>query len=469
MNLDDQLRSASNDVRSEIDRLPTPAFEPPSPTGARIAIIAAIGLLAGGSWWLTRPSDDGEVITTPVADESNESDDAPLDDATPDGAAVDAGGIDLVVHADEIPTSDMAPPPIDAPVIEPDFGTPIRRITNGNAGEVIQPVFAATQTFNVDGALALLYRTGSGGSGHVVVDTTSGAEVARLDLVGRSDIENVAWDATDPDHLRFQRENQIVKLDVRTGVEEVTTVDGCDRVDNGQSNRSTTSGTSRLGLVCHRTDGTMSWIVVDTATGDVIAERPTDVAEPPVALVSGEGFVVVDADRALHLDLQLEELSTISIEASSWTVAADSDGRDVLVATVFGGPTAVGTAVVVDLDSGGIRTVAGPDTDYPYPPSGTHLSTAATSQPNLVAIATNDEVGGVLANEIMLLRLDGDRSTLVRLAHHRSSLDDLGGWPGDAMVAISPDGSTVWFSSDWGGDAIDTYAIDLTGATDPTG
>ena len=363
-------------------------------------------------------------------------------------------------------TSALDRPAFGATVIEPDTGVEVRRITESQPAEAIQPVFAATQTFNADGSLLLLYRTGGGRVGHVVIDAVTGVEVNQLDLADSSDIENIAWDAIEPERLRYQRANEVVTVDVRSGSEESMAIDACERVDNGRSNRSTTSGTALLGLVCHRSDGSTSWIVVDTSTDQVVAERPSEIAEPPVALVSGNGFVVVDVDRVIHLDPELQTLGEIPIEASSWAVATDSDGSDLLVATVFGGPTEVGSVVVVDLATAEVRTIVGPETGYPYPPSGTQLSTAATGQPQLVAITTNDSAGGVLANEVMLLRLDGDGSSLIRLAHHRSSGTDVGDWPGHSMVAISPDGSTVLFSSDWGTDAIDTYAIDLTGMVD---
>ncbi|MGB3733534.1 MAG: hypothetical protein WA964_01160 [Ilumatobacter sp.] len=105
-----------------------------------------------------------------------------------------------------------------------------------------------------------------------------------------------------------------------------------------------------------------------------------------------------------------------------------------LVATVFDDldGDVTGTAVEVDLGTGMQRVITGESTGYPYPPTGTTMG--------IVDVATD---------------------ATFRLAHHRMiDADEFGNWS-TPYVAVSPDGTTVAFSSNFGGDAVDTYLISI--------
>ncbi len=458
--IDDQLRSAAADVRSGLDGVEAPAFRPPSPVGSRVALVAAVALILGGGWWLTRPDDQTTNVDVAVDDTVTTA--STKDPTEPTLGPVVAGNI----TAESVAASSMQRPDLGTFSLEPDFGTSIRRLTDSAPGEVIQPVWARTQAFNADGSLILLYRTGdgTGPKGHVVIDAKTGALVTELDLAGRSDIENVSWHSVDPNVLTFQRSNELVDIDVRTNEITVRVVFAlCENIGNGSVAGSTASGTSVVGLLCSRTDGLNQWYAFDRSNNSTIVGAIATIDAAPIPLVSRSGFVVVGDTTIVVLDDALEPIDSIAVEASSFTVAQDRSGNDVVVATVFGGPTEPGTALVVTLATGAVDVIVGEATGYPYPPGGTQLSTAATDAPYLVAISTNAaSSGGVLENEIMLLDIDGADSVLSRLSHHRSSGADVGSWPGDSMVAVSPDGSRVLFSSDWGTGGIDTFVIDLT-------
>ncbi len=452
MNLDEVMKGAAGDVHDSFDRTPPPGFEPPSTSsvGPRlVAGAAALAIVAGG-WLALRPDrSDGTVIETPVA--------------TQPPTSLPAEPAELVTDLDPRPISSMDRPGVDL-VTEPDFGTSIRRLSSASTGEVVTPVYSGTQSFNADGSLVLLYRTGTASVAHLVVDPSTGEIVATLELEA-SDIEDLAWDATNPDLLRYVRagSNELVAHDVQTGdVDTEAVFDGCDTVDGGETSGSTSSGTDLIGLLCHRADGSSELIGYDTSSGREVGERvPTQNDAAPIALASGSGFVVVASDHLEVFDAQLAPAGAERIEfvASSFALAVDGSGRDVLVATSFSDP-AVGTVVTVDLLSGEVTVVAGPDSGYPYPPTGSVLASAPGGSTRVVVATDPDgSIDEPLAGEVVLVDLGASTPTVSRLAHHRMNATD-GPWA-QPQVALSPDGALVLFSSDWGSDSTDTYVIDL--------
>lgn len=484
-NLDAQLRSAADDVRAGLGDVEPPAFQPPSPAGGRVAIaaLAVIAVIALGGGWLLARNQDPTPTRIDVTDTTLDST-APTDvpsTAVP-STAVPSTGIPAtstpiatdpvalqsgLVDASDLPVSDMEQPSREEFAIEPDTGVSIRRLTDSANGVATQPVWSRTQTYNADGSLLLFYRTRDGDtpSAHIVIDVLTGELVTELNLDGRSDIENVSWDPLAPNVLVFQRGNELVDVDVRSGEMTIRAVfRECSSIGNGDSAGSTMSSTGLMGLVCDLADGGMQWLAFDRPESEMITGDSATVDAAPIPSVSGEFVAVLDNQKILVFDSSLDLLDTVAIEASSFTMAQDRTGNDVLVAAVYGGATPEGTVVIVTLATGAVDVIVGPDSGYPYPPTGTRLSTAATDAPHLVAIATTVESsdGGVLENEIMLLEIDGADSVLHRLAHHRSSGGDIGSWPGTTMVAVNPDGSSILFSSDWGTGAIDTYEIDRT-------
>jgi hypothetical protein len=120
-----------------------------------------------------------------------------------------------------------------------------------------------------------------------------------------------------------------------------------------------------------------------------------------------------------------------------------------------------GTLVVYRLDTGAGRVVIGPETGYPYPPSGTHLS--AIGPPGLVAlgIAGTGQGQTLLDNEIVLANTITGQ--VLRVAHARTLAGE-GPWGywGETHACISPSGTRIVWGSDWGGsDTVDTYVVDL--------
>jgi hypothetical protein len=123
-----------------------------------------------------------------------------------------------------------------------------------------------------------------------------------------------------------------------------------------------------------------------------------------------------------------------------------------------------GLIVGADLDTGAVEVVVGPDTGWPYPPSGTHVSALTIENPQwIVASAVGQAPLGqsVLENEIVLA--NPDSGAVCRVGHHRSAAGEgPNGYFAEPHPVPSPSGTRIAFSSDWfGTDGADVYVIEL--------
>ena len=129
-----------------------------------------------------------------------------------------------------------------------------------------------------------------------------------------------------------------------------------------------------------------------------------------------------------------------------------------MIARLDGGSGAEGQA-----GGAAVEVIVGPDTGYPFPRSGTQV--AANSRNGLLVSASPLPVevqeGGpieVFDGEVVIADLRVSPPTVQRLAHSRNFAAEAFS---ETVVATSPSGRFVAFASDWGGDATDTYIIDL--------
>ena len=242
----------------------------------------------------------------------------------------------------------------------------------------------------------------------------------------------------------------------------------CDRADFGDVAGASAGRNPVMVIVCRNGDAA-DWIAYDTATARVVAQRPALALADgsfvaPMTMASGNGFVLIDDESIIVLDAALEPTGvTVDLVVAAATSALDDEGRDVLVATVFTDEDGedIGTAVEVDLGSGEQQVITGEATGYPYPPTGTTIGVVGGVNSSLVAIATSpdNDALDVLDDEVLLIDIATD--TTFRLAHHRmTDADEFGNWS-RPFVAVSPTGSSVVFSSNFGGDTVDTYLISL--------
>ncbi len=493
--LDTRFRQASASLNAALETIevPNPSAKKPQRSRAPLAAAAAlIAVLAIGGVLATRRNTPTDVIssaTDPVETQAGAGIEpyvAPTEPSATETTASEVPGSEVttpwtvspgVTDAAPQPVSPMPRPEIGEFSVEPNFGTSITRVTDSPVGSITAPVSSGTQAFNADGSRLLLYRTRDGVTPqHLVYDLETWTIDAFLDLSAATDIEDIFWDPADPEVLRIvdPEAGTLEEHNVVSGASRVAhTFDGCNSTGFGNTSGTPSAHTSTIVVVCTTATGT-DWIAHDVTTNTDVARRPaiptaSGSFDAPLTLPSGNGFVLVDDEQIIVLDADLEPTSiTSQIIVSSAAVGADPvNGNDVLIATVYDGD-AVGTVVVVDLATGVQQVVTGGETGYPYPPTSSTMSPAAGDLPWFVAVTTSPgalspptaKAPEALADEVMLV--DIANGVTSRLAHHRmADAEAFDNWA-KSYVAVSPDGSTVVFSSNWGGDTVDTFRIELS-------
>jgi hypothetical protein len=367
---------------------------------------------------------------------------------------------DKVAH----PMTVLAKPAVGQAVVDPQFGATLRRITavppSTTSDAAIVPLYSTISAWNADESLLLLYHVGRG---HELYDGRSYRFLRSINIQP-TDVEQVWWHTSDPDVLLYPSGNRLVRYHVSSGVNEtVRTFAFCaTSVTAGDDPMFTSWDSNTVGLKCGST-----MFVYQISTNTVTGLGTTASVNAPQAAPSG-ALAVLDGsvlDRGLVLQRQLDLAS--SFEHASLGQLAN--GRDTYNTVVFDpGPlgSGVGSLVSFDLVNGSSRVVVGPATRWPYPPSGTHVSSLAYRAPGWVflSIVGNPSGQGVLDNEIVVA--DTNTGRVCRAAHHRSygrnNTHLAQSYWAEPHVVPSPTGTRAIFGSDWGnGATVDTYVVEL--------
>jgi len=368
----------------------------------------------------------------------------------------------LVQDRSPHPMSALAKPAVGQTVVDPEFGTTIRRITAvapGPPSPAIVPMYSTVPAWNADESRLILYRVGAG---HELYDGRTYQFIRALDIAP-ADLEQVYWHTSDPDLLFYVDGTRLVRYHVGSGFKEtVRTFEFCTGPANSGNDPMFTSWDSKMiGLRC---GGKLFTYRIDT---DTVPSVLTSNLNAPQASASGTmaflaGTVV---DPALDL-LRRLDLGNPYEHASLGRLAS---GHDTYNGVAFDpGPngSGVGSLVTFDMTNGSSRVVVGPDTGFPYPPSTTHVSAIAYRQPGWVSLSiVGDPAGqGVLDNELVVA--DTNSGTVCRVGHHRSwgknntELDN--SYWAEPHVVASPSGTRLLFASDWGnGSTVDSYVVEL--------
>jgi hypothetical protein len=361
------------------------------------------------------------------------------------------------------PMTALAKPAVGQAVRDPQLGATLRRITAAGtilgSDAAIVPVYSTVSAWNADESLLLLYHVGRG---HELYDGRTYRFLRAL-AIAPNDIENVYWHTSDPDVLYYLSGTSLMRHRVSTGGNEtVRTFSFCTgSITPGSDPTFTSWDSDTFGLKCgstafyyHVASNTL------TGTGATTGEAPKPA--PSGTLGVADGWVY-DLDRR---GLRRLDLANPYEHASPGRLAS---GRDVWSTVVFDpGPagSGVGSLVTFDLADGTSRVIVGPATGFPYPPSGTHVSTLSYRAPGwtFLSIVGSGTGAGVLDNELVVA--DASSGKVCRAAHHRSlgSENTRLGTPywAEPHVVPSPTGTRAVFGSDWGGGAsVDTYVLEL--------
>jgi hypothetical protein len=357
----------------------------------------------------------------------------------------------------------LAKPALGQAVIDPRFGGSIRRITAatsiGGRDAAIVPIYSTISAWNADESLLLLYRVGRG---HELYNGRTYAFVRALDIAP-NDVEQIYWHVTDPNVLLYVSGKSLMRYRVATGAKEtIKTFSTCTtNLTTGDDPMFTSWDSNVIGLKCGS-----SAFIYRISTGTTTGTMST-AGDPPKVAPSGqralvEGYVV-------NLGLQVQRRLDLSNPWDHGSLGRLANGRDVWNAVAFDpGPlgSGVGSLVSYDLQDGTSKVVVGPATGWPYPPTGSHVSSLANQAPGWVFLSMAGAAAGstALHGEIALAEVASGK--VCRLAHHRSRGNEntrlQQPYWAEPRVTPSPTGTRAVFGSDWGGGAsVDTYVIEL--------
>lgn len=363
---------------------------------------------------------------------------------------------DKVAH----PMSALAKPALGQTVTDPAFGTTIRRITEVGGTSVIKPAYSTVPAWNADESYLILYHTNTLNSGHHLYNGKMYQHIRMLDI-DPPDLEQFYWHTTDPDVLFYVNSSDtLIRYRVSTGAKEPVKTFSCGGSVSGGSDPMFMSWDSDvIGLRC--SSGFVFTYRISTDTIGTTLNSSSGNA--PIASASGSSVFFANGGNAEVRGLDMQYLRGLPIDPNEHaSLGRLTNGHDTHNAVSFGGYE--GSLVTADMTDGSVRVVVGPATGYPYPPTGTHVSSLAFKQPGWVALSIVGNTNGANAlNQELVLADSNTGGKVCRVGHHRSwgKAGPRGYWA-EPHVVISPSGTRVLFGSDWGGgSSVDSYVVEL--------
>lgn len=375
--------------------------------------------------------------------------------------------------------NDLAPHPMQAldkpafleTVVDPSFGTTIRRISDAQAGETIRTMYSTIQAWNADETRMILYARPGGR--HILLDGFSYAYIKDLDISPR-DLEQVFWDFEDPEILFYIDRStlDLIKYNVEdetsTTIINLATRSGCtDGINSGNDVHAMSWDNDAIGFRC---GNTTAWIY-HISTDELIEVQVEEVSYvAPMPFPSGERYF--HRGKVYNRDGTLQSTLNISGGGEHSNIGRDKDGVDHYFSISFAeGPQGgcLGDIIAHNAETGACTSIIGTDIGYNYPQSGTHIS--ALSHKNTeggwltASMVGYDQDGqNLLDQEIVIAKASTSGHEVYRVAHHRSDEDQFDYW-GEPHPVMSPSGTRIVFNSDWSGDddgvAVDAYVIEL--------
>jgi hypothetical protein len=423
-----------------------------------------------------------------------------------------------------VPYSPLAKPAKGQAVIDPDFGTTIRRITDVAADwgtQTAVPVYPTIQPWNADESLMFVYVTsggttalknGPGGTfGWALLDGKTYAFKEWLP-VNPADVEQLYWDTKNPDLIYYvdnyatpAQHAVLTRLHVSTGVKDqlhdfiqdtgpngvLSMCNGTTHISAGGDPYFMSYDNDLIGLGC-------AFYAANQPTNYLpFSYRISTNTIVPYNIQSGVVPQPTPSGRAMYMEggtasaeLNIATGATLQSVAFNGFEHADllrsANGDDLIAGVQYDDPSGSGTLMWADLTTGGaVHTLIGPATGLdPYPPSGTLVSGTAYKNPGWVAIGITGDIYSYpktyLDQEVLLANLDTGK--FCRVAHHRSTGDynnaPISNYWAQPNVSLSPSGTRILVQSDWGNaspgnlscpanstcpnpDIVDTYVIEL--------
>ncbi len=387
----------------------------------------------------------------------------------------------LVTDKIDHPMTALVKPATGTAVIDPQFGTLIRRISSAGTGAVIKPMYSTIQAWNADETYLILYHTRGSNNGHHLYDGKTYKYIRKLNITP-PDLEQVFWHTSDPDILMYIDNSNapiLIAYHISTDTKvALNTFNNCSNVFSGNDPMFTSWDSDVIGLVCQQNTGKV-FLNYRISTNTESPRKVATGSAAPQSSPSGNLFFYANGSAdILDFSGTLQRTLNLGSPFEHASLGMLADGTDMYYGVDFGGTTCqAGALVAHNMENGNCKVIVGQATGYPYPPSKTHISAISHKNPGWVAVSMVGNVDGqtVLNNEIILANTNPG-GVVCRVAHHRtwgnSNKQQQGYWSGsegywaEPHVVISPSATRLLFGSDWGGgDSVDAYVIELPSYT----
>jgi len=388
---------------------------------------------------------------------------------SPGGNGFPPGPIDLceglVQDKDAHAMTTLAKPAVGAVVMEPQFGTQIRRISgvaSGSDTPAIVPMYSTVSAWNADESRMILLNIPA--SRHELWDGKSYTFIRSLEEINPPDVEQVFWHTTDPDVFLYVEGKDFIRYHVSDArKEKVTTFSMCSGGPTGGDDPMFTSfDSNRFAFHC----GSISF-TYELSSNSVIGMKTLSEA----IQMAASGNLTFGSVSGTITDASLNVIRKLDLAdpGEHASLGRWPTGEDTWNGLIYDpgpmGDQAIGSVVAWDLTHFASKVVVGPDTGFPYPRDG-HVSALAYKQPGWVVLSTygNTSGAGLLDEENVIA--DTVSGKVCRAGRHRSwgkgntHVGD--SYWAEAHTVPSPSGTRLLFASDWGnGTTIDSYVIEL--------
>lgn len=387
------------------------------------------------------------------------------ENTTPVDVATTLIANDLEPH----PMQDIAKPDYLETIVDPSFGTIIRRISNAGTGGVIKPMYSTIQAWNADETKMILYDQTNGV--HQLLDGMSYGFIKNLDDVHPDDLEQLFWDFNDPDILYYLDSvtDEFIKYSVSSGnkevlvnLKELTNCTGSISIGNDVQMMSWDSDV--IGFRCDNSETySYRFSTEELVTFNIGDVNYTAAMPAPSGNLFYHNVSSYDADGNFKA-----RLNKSKPEHSCLGKMVDGTDTDFSV-SFDSGPNGgcQGNIIAYDLNTGDCLPVISEDLGYAYPKKGTHISAVAHKNPGWIAasmIGFEGDGQALLDQELVIARVEPGNIEVYRIGHHRADEEEFDYW-GEPHAVISPTGTRVLFGSDWSGSedgtSVESYVVEL--------
>lgn len=393
---------------------------------------------------------------------------------TPEEEGNDENSVDVAITliANDLephPMQDIAKPDYLKTIVDPAFGTIIRRISNAGDGGVIKPMYSTIQAWNADETRMILYDQTNGM--HQLLNGITYEFIRNLDDLLPDDLEQLFWDFNDADVLYYldastddfiQYSISSSSKDILVNLKEITNCDGPISMGNDVQMMSWDSDV--IGFRCaNSTTYSYRFSTQKLTSFNLDDVNYAAVMPAPSGTLFYHNVSSYDANGTF-----VARLNKSKPEHSCLGQMTDETDMDYSV-SFDGGPNGgcQGNIIAYDLNTGNCIPVISESLGYAYPKAGTHISAVAHKNPGWIAasmIGFEGDGQALLDQELVIARVAPDAIKVYRIGHHRADEDQFDYW-GEPHAVISPTGTRVLFGSDWSGaedgKSVESYVVEL--------